>query len=113
MFQSIVSRSILVVACAAAVAISSLAAQDQKPGSSQDKKLDVRSSVGDLHLGDDADAAKTGLPLYPGARLKSDEENQNKVNLGILTEAFGIKLVIVNYDSDDAPGKVIDFTATN
>jgi len=109
MFQSIVSRSILVVACAAAVAISSLAAQEQKPGSSQDKKLDIRSSVGDLHLGDDADAAKTGLPLYPGARLKSDEENQNKVNLGILTEAFGIKLVIVNYDSDDAPGKVIDF----
>jgi hypothetical protein len=109
MFQSTVSRSILVVAFAAAVAISSLAAQEQKPDSSQDKKLDVRSPVGDLHLGDDADARKTGLPLYPGARLKPDEESRNKVNLGILTEAFGIKLVIVNYDSDDAPGKVIDF----
>ena len=109
MLQSTVSRSILVVACAAAVAISSLAAQNQKSDSSQDKKLDVRSSVGDLHLGGDADARKAGLPLYPGARLKPDEENQNKVNLGILTEAFGIKLVIVNYDSDDAPGKVIDF----
>jgi hypothetical protein len=89
--------------------MSSFAAQEQKPDSSQDKKLDVRSSVGDLHLGDDADARKTGLPLYPGARLKPDEESRNKVNLGILTEAFGIKLVIVNYDSDDAPGKVIDF----
>jgi len=111
MLRSIASRSILVavVACAAAVAIPSVAAQDRKPDSSQDKKLDVRSSLGDLHIGDDADARKTGLPLYPGARLKSDDENQNKVNLGILTEAFGFRLVIASYASDDAPAKVIDF----
>jgi len=108
MFQSTVSRLIFVIACAAAAAIPSLAAQDQKPDS-QDKKLDVRSSLGDLHIGDDADARKTGLPLYPGAHLKPDGENQNKVNLGILTEAFGFKLVVANYVSDDAPGKVIDF----
>src|SRR5712691_8060154 len=109
MLRSIASRSILVAACTAAAIIPSFAAQDHKPDSDQDKKLDVRSSVGDLHVGSDADAQKTGLPLYPGARLKSDDGNQNKVNLGILTEAFGFKLVVVNYDSDDAPAKVIDF----
>jgi hypothetical protein len=109
MFRLVVSRSILAVACAAAVAIPGSATQDQKPASSQEKKLDVRSSVGDLHLGDDADARRTGLPLYPGARLKADADSQNKVNLGILTEAFGFRLVVVSYDSDDAPSKVIDF----
>jgi hypothetical protein len=77
--------------------------------SSQNKHLDVRSSVGDLHVGDDADAKKVGLPLYPGARLKSDDENKNQANLSILTEAFGLKLIIANYDSDDAAAKVIDF----
>jgi hypothetical protein len=55
------------------------------------------------------DARKAGLPLYPGARLRHDEENDNAFNLGVLTDAFGIKLVVAKYDSDDAPGKVIDY----
>jgi hypothetical protein len=88
----------------------SLFAQDSNSGS-EDKNFDVRSSVGDLHVGADADARKAGLPLYPGARLsiKDDDKNSDKVNLGLLTEAFGFKLVVAKYDSDDAPAKVIDF----
>jgi len=92
-----------------AMAIPGLAAQSQKPDDSQNQKLDIRSNVGDLHLGGDADARKAGLPLYPGARLRHDKENSDAVNVGVLTEAFGFKLVVVNYDSDDAPAKVIDF----
>ena len=76
---------------------------------SKDKSVDIRSSVGDLHLGPDGDAKKVGLPLYPGARLKSDDRNNNQANLSIFTEAFGVKLVVANYASDDAPSKVIDF----
>ena len=37
---------------------------------SQDKPFDVRSSVGDMHVGKDASAEKQGLPLYPGARAR-------------------------------------------
>ncbi len=76
---------------------------------SHDKNLDIRSSVGDLHVGADADAKKVGLPLYPGARVKSDDPNSSQANLSILTEAFGMKLVVANYASDDAPSKVLDF----
>jgi len=76
---------------------------------SHDKDLDIRSSVGDLHVGKDADARKTGLPLYPGARLESDKENSDQANLALLTDAFGLKLVVAKYQSDDAPGKVTDF----
>ena len=83
-------------------------AQDSQKDS-HDKNLDVRSSVDDLHVGSDADAKKVGLPLYPGARLKSDDKNNSQANLSVLTEAFGIKLVVAHYESDDAPGKVIDF----
>jgi hypothetical protein len=77
--------------------------------SSHDKSLDIRSSVGDLHMGADADAKKAGLPLYPGARLKSDDENKNQANISVVTELFGMKLVVANYVSDDAPAQVIDF----
>ena len=75
----------------------------------QNKHLDISSSVGDMHVGNDADARKTGLPLYPGARLKSDNENDGNANLSVLTEAFGMKLVVAKYDSDDAPAKIADF----
>lgn len=104
-------RAIFMLVFGIAIATPSFAAQPQKPDNAQDKdkNLDVRSSVGDLHLGIDADARKAGLPLYPGARLRHDEENSNTFNVGVLTEAFGLKLVIAKYDSDDAPEKVISY----
>jgi hypothetical protein len=77
--------------------------------SDKNKNLDITSSVGDVHVGSDADARKAGLPLYPGARLKADEQSRNQANLSVLTDAFGMKLVVANYDSDDPPAKVIDF----
>lgn len=83
-----------------------LRAQDS---SSQDKNLDIRSPIGDLHAGGDADAKKAGLPLYPGARLAPRGENNDQANLSILTEAFGMKLIVAHYASDDAPSKVLDF----
>lgn len=76
---------------------------------SKDKSLDIQSSVGDLHVGKDADAKKVGLPLYPGARLNSDNEKNDQANLSLLTEAFGMKLVVAHYVSNDAAGKVVDF----
>jgi hypothetical protein len=101
-------RPMLAVLFGILIAIPGFAAQ-KKPDSGQNKNLDVRSSVGDLHVGSDADARKIGLPLYPGAHPKADDESRNKANLSIFTEAFGFKLVVASYDSDDAPGKVIDF----
>jgi hypothetical protein len=106
MLRPIVFRLILAAAFAAATTMSGFAAQPQKSDSDPDKHLDIQSSVGDLHLGNDADARKAGLPLYPGARLRHDEE---EANLSLFTEAFGMKLVVAKYDSDDATGKVIEF----
>ncbi len=102
-------RANLVIALALGLALPSFAAGWQNDNNNQDKKLDIRSSVGDLHVGSDADAQKVGLPLYPGARVKSNGENDDKVNLGLLTEAFGIKLVVASFVSEDAPAKVVDF----
>jgi hypothetical protein len=83
-------------------------AQDSKD-KDKDSSFDVRSSVGDLHVGKDADARKVGLPLYPGAHPKVDDKDDSQANLSLLTEAFGIKLVVAKYESDDDPAKVLDF----
>ncbi len=74
---------------------------------SDDKNFDVRSSVGDLHLGSDADPREIGLPAYPGARLRHDDESN--ANLAMFTSAFGFKLVVIKYVSSDAPDKIIAF----
>jgi hypothetical protein len=81
----------------------------QTENQNQDKHVDIRSSAGDLHMGNDADAHDTGLPPYPGARARHNDDNKNTANIAIATSAFGMKLVVVNFDSDDAPGKVIAF----
>jgi hypothetical protein len=75
----------------------------------QNSNIDVQSPVGDLHVGSDANAKKIGLPLYPGARLKTDDKENNAANLSLFTEAFGFKLVVASYESEDAPAKVVDF----
>ena len=95
-----------VFAVVVAVSATPLSAQDS---ASKDKSFDVQSSAGDLHIGKDADAKKVGLPLYPGSRLKESDPNSSQANLSILTEAFGMRLIVANYVSDDAPEKVLDF----
>jgi hypothetical protein len=107
MTRSIFPRFILTTAFAIAM-VFPVAAQSQKSDASHDDNFDVRSTIGDMHLGKDADAQKTGLPLYPGARPKREKDN-DPVNFGIFTEAFGFKIVVAKYESDDAPGKVVDF----
>ena len=77
--------------------------------SNHDKSLDVRSSIGDLHVGKDADAQEAGLPLYPGARPKQGDNDSDPLNFDVLTQSFGLKLVVAKYESDDPPAKVIAF----
>lgn len=94
-------RSMTLTLAAVAFIATCVLAQD-------DKSFDVRSSVGDMHVGPDADAKAVGLPLYPGARPKH-EENSNPLNFGILTESFGMKLVVAKYESDDPPEKILNY----
>ena len=97
------------VAFASALAAALILPAASQDSDSKNKSFDVKSSVGDLHVGADADAKKVGLPLYPGAQLKTDDDNKDQANFSVLTEAFGMKLVVANYVSPDAPGKIVDF----
>ena len=97
----------LAVACLIAIPISA-AAQDSD---NHDKSVDVRSSAGDMHLGTDAKAADTGLPVYPNARLKQSDRSKDDsaANVSLFTSAFGIKLVVVSYVSDDSQDKIVAY----
>jgi hypothetical protein len=109
-FQGIFYRLALAAAFALLLSLPALNAEAQQADQgTQDKHVDIRSSAGDLHMGNDADVRDIGLPVYPGARLRRDDHDKNSANVAIFTSAFGIKLVAVHYDSDDAPAKLIAY----
>lgn len=109
MFRSIGFRFVLFSFISIALGLFTFAAEGHTQEADQDKHVDIQGSSGNLHLGNDADARKAGLPLYPGARLRHDEDNTNAANLSLFTEALGIKLVFAKYESNDAPAKIIQF----
>lgn len=76
---------------------------------SQEKSFDLKSSVGDLHAGSTVDQRELGLPAYPGARLRRHDEDRSNANLALFTSAFGVKLLVVHYDSDDDTSKIAEF----
>jgi hypothetical protein len=79
----------------------------------EDKKVDIDTPFGGIHVNKGADVRDTGLPIYPGAHPKqksdSDDDDEKSANVDISTSAFGVKVVALEYQTSDAPSKVIAF----
>jgi len=74
------------------------------------KDVEIKTPVGGLSVRTDVDARDTGLPLYPGARLLKDRDDEpGSANVNIGTSFFGIKVVAAKFESDDDSEKVLDF----
>jgi hypothetical protein len=67
--------------------------------------------LGGVHVSKQADVSDVGLAVYPGARLKEkDSEGSDKsANVNISGFGYGLKVVALEYESDDAPAKVLSF----
>jgi len=84
----------------------------KKEQNGQDKQVDIKTPLGGIHVSKEANVADIGLAVYPGARIKvkSDDDGDDKsANVNISGFGFGLKVVAVEYQSDDAPSKVISF----
>ncbi len=83
----------------------------KKNAEGEDKKVDIETPVGGIHVSKDADVRDTGLPVYPGARKKEkDTSGQEKsANVNISGPGFGVKVVAIEYLSDDSADKIIAF----
>jgi hypothetical protein len=81
-----------------------------KDRNGENSKVDIQTPVGGIHVDDDANVKDTGLAVYPGARKKEKTGNDNKsANVNISSSFFGVKVVAIEYESDDSPGKVQAF----
>ncbi|HUO16364.1 MAG TPA: hypothetical protein VMX38_15365 [Verrucomicrobiae bacterium] len=83
----------------------------QKEKNGDDKKVDISTPIGGIHVSKQADAQDVGLAIYPGATLRQkDSGNDDKsANVNISGFGYGIKVVALDYHSDDSPAKVLSF----
>ena len=109
-FQA-VSIFALGVATLAALLLPACSINVKKEQNGDDKQVDINTLVGGIHVSKGADAADVGVAVYPGARLKQDDSNgkDKSANVNISSFGFGLKVVALEYRSDDAPEKLIAY----
>ena len=73
--------------------------------------VDIRTPVGALRVRSDVDARDTGMAVYPGAKRKTESDSNDKggANVNISSSLFGLKVVAMEYQSDDPPEKLIAY----
>lgn len=84
----------------------------KKEANGQDKQVDITTPMGGVHVSKQADVSDIGLAVYPGAHLKKEKESDHSdrsANVNISGFGYGIKVVALEYESDDAPDKVLSF----
>ena len=98
-------------AALAGVLLAGCSVNVKKESNGQDKQVDINTPVGGIHVSKEADVADTGLAVYPGARLKPEDSGSDdkSANVSISGFGYGLKVVALQYESDDAPAKVVAF----
>lgn len=107
--------SAVVIAAAAGLAafllLPACSVNVKKEANGQDKQVDIHTPLGGVHVSQQADVSEVGLTLYPGARLKQKDSNggDKSANVNISGFGYGVKVVALEYESDDAPAKILSF----
>ena len=82
----------------------------KKDAAEQDKRVDISTLIGGIHVSNGLDARDLGVAVYPGARPRQEKDNDEKgANVNISSPYFGIKVAAQEYESDDSMDKVISF----
>ena len=108
------TAALFVLLCSVAIATSctiktSKNNDDNGDKATETKGAEITTPFGTLKARNEDNGEATGLPVYPGARVVHEKDNDHGGNVVIDTPVFALKVVAVKYESDDAPEKVLDF----
>src|SRR4030081_2861105 len=104
-------RSLLSASAVTLLLLPACSVNVKKEANGEDKQVDIKTVLGGIHVSKQADASDVGLAIYPGARLKLKDSggDDKSANVNISGFGFGLKVVALEYHSDDAPAKLISF----
>lgn len=108
---AIAMRGAAIVVIASIMLISACSVNVKKEPNGADKQVDIKTIAGGLHVSNQADASDVGIAVYPGARLKEKDSDgsSNSANVNLSGFGFGLKVVALEYTSDDSTDKVLGF----
>jgi hypothetical protein len=108
---SVSSRLAFIAAIAASLVLPACSVHVDKSKDGEEKKVDIQTPVGGIHVNTQAEARDTGLPEYPGARRRQKETSgeEKSANVNISSGLFALKVVAIEYESDDPPEKLVSF----
>ncbi|HUM06870.1 MAG TPA: hypothetical protein VLT90_15495 [Terriglobales bacterium] len=80
-------------------------------GKEGEKRVDIETPMGGIHVDAQPDVRETGLSLYAGARPAKQDSGEDKksANVNINGPGFMLKVVAAEFESDDAPEKIIAY----
>lgn len=100
----------IVAALALAAGISGCRVQVQKGANGEDKNVQVDTPFGGVHVNtDQTTAADLGLPVYPGAQIVSDKDNDKSADIHMGFGEWELRVKAVNYATADTQDQVAAF----
>jgi hypothetical protein len=111
---SVRSHSLLVAGIVMLLVLPACSVNVNKGEEGEDKKVDIETPMGGLHVSDGADVREVGLSVYPGAKPKpkDDSGDEKSANVNLSLGGIGLKVVAVEYLSDDPPDKILAYYTT-
>lgn len=99
--------------CAAvllAVSISGCRVHTEQGANGKNQQVQVDTPFGGVHVNTgQTTAADLGLPVYPGAQLVADDDNDKSADVHMGFGQWELRVKAVNYSSPDSQDKVVAF----
>ena len=82
----------------------------KKENNGQQKQVDISTPMGGIHVSKEVRPEDVGIAIYPGATLKEKGKGENKsANVNLSSFGYGLRVLVLEYESKDAPEKVVAF----
>ena len=106
-----VLNAVGLVACLAlAAGVAGCRIHVDKTANGEDKNIQVDTPFGGIHVStDQTTAADLGLPVYPGAEIVKDKDNDKSADIHMGFGEWQLRVKVVNYSSPDSQDKVVCF----
>jgi hypothetical protein len=107
---SLFSIQIMAAALALACGISGCRVHVDKGANGEDKSVQVDTPFGGMHVNTgQTTAADLGLPVYPGAQIVTDKDNDKSADVHMGFGEWELRVKAVNYATPDSQEKVQTF----
>jgi hypothetical protein len=102
--------TVLTAGLVLAAGIAGCRVQVDKGANGQEKKVQVDTPFGGIHINtDQTSAADLGLPVYPGANIAKDKDNDKSADIHMGFGEWELRVKVVNYSTPDSQDKILAF----